>query len=114
MNRRSFISTLLAAPVAVKAIAALTSVGPFGFVDIERWHSLGLFGGHGVFLNGVEVTNGATWFNDLTGEVGRHVMLDDRTFALDENGDPAMEVLKGEVVVRQVEPYTANHIEGRR
>jgi hypothetical protein len=98
----------------VKAIPALTSVGPFGFVDVERWHALGLFGGHGVFLNGVEVTNGATWFNDLTGEVGRHVMLDDRTFALDENGDPAMEVLKGEVVVRQVEPYTANHIEGRR
>jgi hypothetical protein len=112
MNRRSFLSTLLVAPIAVKAVAA--PLGPFGFVDVDRWHALGLFGSHGVFLDGVEVTNGAIWFNDVAGQVGRYVLLEDRMYANDENGEPMVEVLRGDVTVRPVEPYGGNVIKAAR
>jgi hypothetical protein len=105
MNRRALIKSLLAAPLAMKAVSPVTPVGPFGFVDVDRWHRLGLIGSYGVFLDGVEVTGDSIWFDDVVGQVGQYAMLSDRHFQKDALGDPVIKVLTGEVTVRPVAPY---------
>jgi hypothetical protein len=102
MNRRSFLSTLLAAPVAVKAaeLAPLTSRAPYGFVDVPRWNNLGFGSDYTVFCDGREVTECRS-FDDILGEAERYVLDADGKNIWDGGDDLRTEIVRGKIEIRR-------------
>lgn len=56
----------------VASVVALRFRRPYqfvGFVDVDRWHIEGWnMDGYTVLLDGVDISDGGVWFNDITGE----------------------------------------------
>lgn len=95
-TRRSFLSLVMIAPVA-RAISA--TVG-YGYVDVERWASMGFIGKRNVLCNGVDITNDCRWFDDRAGEA--EVLRrdsDGRAYLSESHDGPAVTVLKGRIRV---------------
>lgn len=97
MKRRDFVTALTATLLGASSAIRLAVIGKYGPMDVDRWFAEGHFGKR-VLCNGVDITDGCTFFDDVKGEAVRFVKDSSGNFVMNID-EPLKEMLRGRIEV---------------